>query len=118
MHNHGRKGGIVHRIAEAELWGIHSDLLVMPGLTVRQAVGLYGTIFEIQCTSLWRLWRLHAHLAQVLPLGAEWRVLHNWDTDDNGVCVIHFWMEATRDHVTTGGHLPAPSIRQPTEYLD
>lgn len=108
-------GGIVaDRHIEAELWGVHGDVLLTPGLEIRKAAGAYGTLYEVECGSLWKFWRLSAYLAELLPAGARYNLLDG-DTEehpDGPVLTLHFWEDAPHS-IRTGGSA-ATQVRKPT----
>lgn len=105
----------MYGITEVQLYGRHSNLVETDGLVIRQSVGAYGTLWEIECRSLWHLWRLPAILAD-LPPGALYLPLPGFlddDPDDRAV-VLHYW-KGGMHYATTGGTSPGTQIRKSTQ---
>lgn len=105
----------MHRVIEAELYGVRHVVLSQPDLTIIKKVGAFGTLHEIQCHTLWRYWRLHAILT---TLPGSWQVLGTYgdeEDEDEGLIVFHYWEDA-KYYVTTGGRAPA-QIGQPAKFL-
>lgn len=108
-----------YRAIEAELWGRIEDVEAGDGFVVRAAAGAYGTLYEIECHTLWRFWRLHAVLSDLSTRGASWMILPCGDDEEeasDGVIIIHFWRDA-RDHVTVAGSRTGSPISQPAKQL-
>lgn len=101
----------------AELYGDHSDVRIEDDFIIRKAETTLGTLYEVECWSLWRVWRLHAALVD-LPASAHWVTFDDYDEAEagDGVLMIHYWEDA-RDRVTTAGGKPPTSIRKPTNKL-
>jgi hypothetical protein len=100
----------LHRVVEAELWGVHSELETgVDGFTIGQAVGLYGTLYEVTCCLPWSISGLVDQLTQLLPTGATlWEFDHQDDEEDDGVLIVHYWLEA-RSRITSAT-APPPSV--------
>lgn len=84
------------RIIEAELWGVHKDLHEDDGLCLRAMMGAYGTLYELEISSSWALWRASEVLAGKLPTGVELVVFDedtNEDEELDGVTVVHYWKD-------------------------
>lgn len=106
----------MHRAVEAELWGVHSELTTgVDGLTIGQAVGMYGTLYEVVCYLPWTISRLVDYVGQLLPAGAIERHFDHQDDDDEdceGALIAHFWLEA-ESRIVAGATAP-PSISKPS----
>lgn len=104
----------MHRVVEAELWGVHSELETgVDGLTIGQAVGLYGTLYEVTCCLPWSISGLVDQVTQLLPAGATLRKFDHQDDDEDydGVLIVHFWLEA-KSRITSAA--APPSISKPS----
>lgn len=106
-----------HRVIDAELWGRHEDVHIEEGLRIRRLVGAYGTLYEVECMSMWRLWRLHA-VMDLMQRGATYREYSGDDEEDeeDDGFVLHYWKEHANDHhAPTGGNWPPSQIRKPAK---
>lgn len=105
----------LHRVIEAELWGVHSTVETgVDGLKISQATGAYGTLFEITCRLPWTISGLVDYVARFLPSGVSLcKFDHHDDGEDyKGVLIVHYWLEA-RSRIASATAAP-PSVSKPS----
>jgi hypothetical protein len=103
----------VYRAIEAELWGVHEDLMVTDELVITSAAGAYGTLFEITARPPMTFCRLVDCLTQFLPPSARMKFFDGVDDECRGALVIHYWTEA-RSRVNASANSGA-SVRKSTQ---
>lgn len=91
MKKPGESGVPWGRVREAEVWGKLVTLHCEDGLTVHAAIGAYGTLYEIEISSSWALWRMSAIVADLLPRGLMFVPLDDVDDEEDEGLTIHFW---------------------------
>ena len=107
-----------YREIEATLWGTIVEMHSEDGLTLRKATGAFGTLYEIECWSAWRMLRLPA-LLELLPPEARFKCIgipDDDDPDESGVLTLQYWEDTKhRVHASTPGN--RPQVRKPTDRL-